>query len=84
MNKVWAKIMVGEKIIQDYIYELDEPFNIHHLPIYLLDICDVLNVSVPIILTTHVKNLYLFNTTKFDISDFVGESDFDCLILEIV
>ncbi len=82
MNKIWAKIMLDNKIIKDCVYNLEEPFNIHHLPIYLIDICDTLDISVPILLKKHVKNYYLFNTTKFDITDFVGESGFDSLVLE--
>ena len=82
MSKIYAKVMFEQKIKKEYTYNLKEPFNIHHLPIYLIDICEALDISVPIIITKHVKHYYLFNTTRFDISDFIGESDFDYLILE--
>ena len=47
-----------------------------------MEICQALDLSVPVILSKHVKYYYLFNLTTFTIDDFIGESGFDSLVLE--
>ena len=82
MVRIWAKVMSEHKIVKDVIYEVDKEFNIKHFPLYLMDICQLLDLSVPVILSKHVKYYYLFNSTKFTIDDFIGESGFDELVIE--
>ena len=82
MVRIWAKVMLEQKIIKETMFESDEAFDIQHLPLYLMDICEKLDLSVPVILSKHVRYYYLFNLTKFSIDDFIGESGFDELVLE--
>lgn len=82
MVRIWAKVMSEQKIVKQTIFESDEVFDIQHLPLYLMEICQALDLSVPVILSKHVKYYYLFNLTTFTIDDFIGESGFDSLVLE--
>lgn len=82
MVRIWAKVMQDHKIIKETIYESEETFDIQRLPLYLMEICATLDLSVPVILSKHVRYYYLFNLTKFTIDDFIGESGFDELVLE--
>lgn len=82
MTKIWAKIISKEKIVKDYVYENNEPFNVKHFPLYMIDICEHFDIEVPVIISKHIKNYYLFNSTTFDITDFISESSFDRLVLE--
>ena len=84
MSRIWTKIYNDKKIIKDFVYEMDKPFDINHLSIYLIDICDALDVGCPILLKKHYQHLYLFNSTRFDITDFVHESGFDYMTIEII
>lgn len=82
MVRIWAKIIKEEKILKDFVYEREIDFNIKHFPLYLMDICDGLDIEMPVLLSKHVKNYYLFNMVKFNGDDFLNEVEFDNLVLE--
>ncbi len=82
MVKIWAKIMKNEKIVNNLIYEKSENFDIKHFAIYLMEICQIFDIEVPIVLSKHVRYYYDFNTTKFTADDFISLPNFDSLVLE--
>lgn len=82
MIRIWAKIIKEEKILKDLIFEEEKDFNIQHFPLYLMDICDRLDIEMPVLLSKHVKNYYLFNMTSFSKNDFLNMPDFDSLVIE--
>ncbi len=83
MIRIWAKIIKDEKIVKDVIFEnAEQDFNIQRFALYLMDICGLLDVEMPVLLSKHVQHYYLFNMTTFRKDDFLNEVDFDSLILE--
>lgn len=82
MLKIWAKTMVKDKITRDYLYVLDEKFDIDKLMQYLIDICYEFDIPTPIILSSHTTNFDKFNITRFKERDFVESIDFETLVIE--
>lgn len=80
--KLWAKVILDNKIIKDFTYENDQDFNINHLCLYMTDICEALDMETPVILKKHHEQLYLFRITTFHLCDFMHESGFDKLTIE--
>lgn len=83
MNRIYAKLTIDNKLISDYIYELQEDFVIHNFFDYLAEICAKLDVPVPIILVKHIKNFLLYNSTTFTKDDFVESFPYNKLVVEI-
>lgn len=82
MFKIWAKVIKNHKIIGDCIYHSADKFNEAEFLYYLTDICHDLDIPTPVILSSHIRNYSLFNTTKFRKEDFVEHVNFDMLQLE--
>jgi len=84
MTKIWAKIILEQKIVKSYVYKSKEKFNPMDLLNYLADICFHFDISVPVILDKHLKHLFKFNMAKFNKSDFIEPVAFDNLTLNII
>ena len=82
MFKIWAKVMVKEKIIKQVTYENDGPFVNSQFFTYVSDICGELDIATPIVLKTHLFNYAKFRTVRFLPRDFAEAPDFDKLILD--
>jgi hypothetical protein len=83
MVRIWAKIIKDNEIVKSYVYEKkDVVFDVHHLAIYLMDICGEMDIETPVILSKHIKQYYYFNSTKFLKGDFISEQNFDSLVIE--
>ncbi len=82
--KILAKIITNNKVVKDYVYEVKGDFVIHNFFDYVNDICAQLDLPVPIILTKHIKNFLLFNSTFFTKDDFVEKFFEDKFVLEII
>lgn len=82
MFRLWAKVIVGEKIIQQVTYERDEKFVYSQFFNYLSDICEELDIATPILLKTHIFNYAKFRTVKFTARDFAETPEFDKLVIE--
>jgi len=82
MFRIWAKVMVGEKIVKQIAYERDDKFVYSQFFSYLSDICEELDIATPIILKTHIFNYAKFRTVKFLPRDFAEKPDFDKLVLD--
>ena len=82
--KVWAKIMQGDKLIKDIIFEGDYSLKMSSFQSMLQEIAYRLDVATPITLESHLKHFERFNRTKYLPRDFIEEVDFTALILERV
>lgn len=82
MFRMWAKIIVGEKITRQVTYESVEKFTYSQFFRYLSDVCEELNIPTPILLKTHIFSYAKFRTVKFLPRDFAEKPDFDKLVLE--
>ena len=82
--KIWAKLMVREKILRDIIYEDDSEVKLKAFVKALQEIAYRLDIATPVVIPTHFRHFEKFNRVKFLPRDFVEEVDYDCLILERV
>ncbi len=82
MIRIWAQIVKNEKIKKSIIYENNTLFNINNFHDYIVDICAMLNIATPIILSKHISHFVEFNNSVFKSEDFVEQIDFDKLVLE--
>ena len=82
--RILGKVIKKNRIVRDYIYEIDGDFVIHDFYSYVEEICHNLDLPVPIILTTHIKNFLLFNSTFFTQEDFVEKFFEDKFVIEII
>lgn len=82
--RILGKVIKKNRIVRDYIYEIDGDFVIHDFYGYVEEICHNLDLPVPIILTTHIKNFLLFNSTFFTQEDFVEKFFEDKFVIEII
>ena len=48
MFKIWAKIITGEKIVKQLIYEREDKFVYSLFFNYVTDICEGLDIATPI------------------------------------
>lgn len=82
--RILGKVIHKNRIVRDYIYEVDGDFVIHDFYNYIEEICHNLDLPVPIVLTTHIKNFLLFNSTFFTQEDFVEKFFEDKFVVEII
>ena len=82
MFKIWAKIIKGEKIISQLVYERNEKFTYSQFFNYLSDICEGLDIATPVLLNTYIFNYAKFGTVKFLPRDFTEPPAFDKLVIE--
>ena len=82
--KVWAKVMRGDKILRDLIYEADLSLTQSGFQTLMQEVSYGLDIATPVILATHLKHLEKFNRVKFLDRDFIEDVDFDLLIVERV
>lgn len=82
--KIWAKILNGDKIIRDVIYERELVLTPSNYQKMLQEISYKLDVATPVTLSTHFKHFERFNRIKYIPRDFIEEVDFSAYILERV
>ena len=82
MIRIWAKIIIDNKLVKDLIYEATENYNREEFFDHLTEICYRLNISTPTLLDAHFDNYENFNNIKFLPRDFVEPISFDKLELE--
>lgn len=82
--KVWAKVMKGDKILSDVIFEQNVPLTGAGFQIIMQELSYRLDISTPVLLANHLKHLEKFNRVKFLARDFIEDVDFDTLIVERV
>ena len=82
--RIWAKNMVDNKIINDYIYTSSGDFDIHSFPEYITKKRKKLDIPTPIILVKHIKNFILFNSTYFSGDEFVESYPYDKFEISLI
>ncbi len=82
MVRIWAKVLIEEKIIKDMIYENQEKFDFEHFFDYISDICQNFDISTPVILSKHISHYVNFNNATFLPSDFAETVSFDKFVIE--
>ena len=82
--KVWAKVMNGDKLVKDIIFEGEYTLKASDFQSMLQEIAYRLDIATPVSLESHLKHFAQFNRTKYLPRDFVEEVDFTSLILERV
>lgn len=82
--KVWAKVMNGDKILRDAVYENGMTLNEANFQKLLQEISYMLDIAVPVSLAYHFKHFERFNRIKYLPRDFIEEVDFDAFIVERV
>lgn len=82
--RIWTKLMKKEKILKDNVYKLPDNYDINRLSLYLSDICNELDIAMPILLEKHYHHLYFFKGTTFLPSDFIDPCPFDKMVCELL
>ena len=82
MFKILAKTTVDNKIINSYVFECSDDFEIDNFNDYVNSICYELDMPNPVILIKHIKNFILFNYTTFFQEDFIEKVFFEKFVLE--
>ena len=79
---MWAKVMVKDKIISQYVYESIDNFSDETFYLHVAEICHKLDIPTPIVLGMHIKHFVNYNNTTFKARDFVENINFDKLNIE--
>lgn len=82
--KIWAKVMQGDKIKRDVIYESELTLTPSNFQKMLQEISYKLDIATPISLPSHFKHFEHFNRVKYIPRDFIEETDFTSVVLERV
>ena len=82
MIRMWAKIMKGQKIQKNLIYESIDNFNKETFYLHIQEICHRLDIATPVVLNYHTNNYVNFNNCIFSSRDFVETIPFDKLVIE--
>ena len=82
MVRIWAKVMKGDKILKQYVFEHTEMMDYSMFFDYVREICETLDIPTPVIIKTHLFNYAKYNVLRFKQDDFVERIDFDKLVLE--
>ena len=82
--KIWAKVMKGDKILRDVIYESELSLTPSNFQKMLQEISYKVDVATPVNLPTHFKHFERFNRVKYLPRDFMEEVHFDYMLVELV
>ncbi len=82
--KIWAKVMRGDKILRDVLYEGEHAPGFSGFREAVQNVAYKADVSTPVLLPAHFERFDRFNRVKFLPSDFVEDVDFTCFVLERV
>lgn len=85
MYKIWAKLMIDNKIKQDFVLDAGDltENKLEKVAKFLEEICYTFDLSRPLWLKKHTKELALHNVVHFHSDHFIDQIDFDYLELEI-
>ena len=82
MIRIWAKVLLKDKIVKQYMFEKFEQMDYSLFFDYLREICENLDIPTPVLIKTHLFNYAKYNNVRFTQSDFVEQISFDKLVLE--
>jgi len=84
--KLWAKCLAEQRIQQDVVREFPmeaSPTELQEWEDILTDLCKPLDLSRPVLMKKHVRDLLQFRRTVFYPADFMESIDFDHFEIEI-
>ena len=84
--RIWAKTLTRQKIQSEVVREfaLARPSDIEGWMSVLHELCQALDLSRPVVLEKHVRELEVFHHTQFRQSDFMEAVPFDRFEIEIL
>lgn len=82
--KIWAKVMRGDKILKDVLYEGEQVSSFSGFREAVQNVAYKADVSTPVLLPAHYERFDRFNRVKFLPSDFIEDVDFTAFVLERV
>lgn len=82
MIRLWAKIIIDNKLKKDIIYESIDNYSREDFFEHISEICYKLNIPSPVLINSHYDTFENFNFIKFIPRDFVEEVTFDKLEIE--
>jgi hypothetical protein len=82
--RIWTKLIKNDKIIKDNVFLLPKNYNVNKLQLYLSEICNELDVEMPVLLKKHYEHLFYFKSTTFRVDDFIDTPKFDKMVCELV
>jgi len=80
--KIWARLIKDDKIAKDTLFRSTLKLSEKNYEMWLREICALLDVPNPVLLSQHFKNFVNFHNTRFKQDDFVECLDYDMLIIE--
>lgn len=80
--KLWAKIIKGEKLINNIVWSNNLTMTKANYEATLMEICHALDIETPVTLNTHYRYLVDFNIVKFLPRDFVDKVDYTLFTIE--
>jgi len=85
MYKLWARKIKTNKIISSFVVKNKEEISLEEKKVKCLkEICQKLDISVPIWLKKHEFEFSQFKYVIFTSQDFIDEIDFDKLEIELL
>ena len=83
--RIWAKTIKQQKIKTDVVREfsLARPSSFEEWMPVLHELCQLLDLSRPVLLNKHVNELEMFSRTVFRAGDFMEPIGFDTFEIEI-
>ena len=83
--KVWARVRRDNKTVAQHTVEIEEKeaSQVADWAEPLGELCHELNLSRPVILNKHIRDLLNFSHTAFRPGDFMEKVDFDRLEIEL-
>ena len=84
MIKIFAKLTKNHKTVKSYTYTNVNEYNPDDFYGYVVEICNKLDISTPIIIAHNRESYEEFNMVKFVKEDFVDSFNYDSFILENV
>ena len=84
--KLWIRVIRGHKISRDTVFDTGSmhPVTPEDWAVLLSEALKPMDVSVPVVLSGHARDLETFRRTSFKASDFMERIDFDRLEAEIL
>ena len=84
--RIWAKTLTRQKIQSEVVREfaLARPSDLEGWMPVLHELCQALDLSRPVLLEKHIRELDMFHRTQFRQSDFMEPVSFDRFEIEIL
>ena len=83
MIKLFSRTVNNDKILKDSVVEIEEITHDNFFKV-ISTICEGLDLSTPVVLDKHYKQMMKFNHCEFLANEFLESVDFKKFIVEII